>query len=205
LEARARVAVAKERFDLAQGNLNSLFQGEYSLEVQAAEALVAQAEAGLLQTKAQITLAETSLLSSVIAVQQAEAALELIDLQLTKLQVRSPISGVVLTSIIKPGEIIPAGLTAISIGDLTELSVTVYLAEDKYGQINLGDIAELTVDSYPEDVFEAVVIRIADQAEYTPRNVQTQEERQNTVYAVKLSVKNPTGKLKPGMPADVDF
>jgi len=205
LEARARVAVAKERFDLAQGNLNSLFQGEYSLEVQAAEALVAQAEAGLLQTKAQITLAETSLLSSVIAVQQAEAALELIDLQLAKLQVRSPISGVVLTSIIKPGEIIPAGLTAISIGDLTELSVTVYLAEDKYGQINLGDIAELTVDSYPEDVFEAVVIRIADQAEYTPRNVQTQEERQNTVYAVKLSVKNPTGKLKPGMPADVDF
>jgi len=60
--------------------------------------------------------------------------------------------------------------------------------------------------SYPDDVFEAsVVIRIADQAEYTPRNVQTQEERQNTVYAVKLSVKNPAGKLKPGMPADVDF
>ncbi len=205
LEARARVSVAKERYDLAQSSLNSLFQGEYSLEVQAAESLVTQAEAGLLQTRAQIILAETSLQSSTIAVGQAEAALELIELQLEKLQIRSPISGVVLTSIIKPGEIIATGLTAISIGNLTELSVTVYLAEDKYGQVNLGDIAKLTVDSYPEYVFEAVVVRIADQAEYTPRNVQTQEERQNTVYAVKLSVKNPARKLKPGMPADVDF
>lgn len=205
LEARARVSVAKERYDLAQSSLNNLFQGEYSLEVQAAEALVAQAEAGLLQTKAQIILAETNLQSSAIAVQQALASLELIELQLEKLQVRSPFSGVILTSIIKPGEIIPAGLTVISIGDLTELSVTVYLAEDKYGKINFGDIAKLTVDSYPEEVFEAVVVRIADQAEYTPRNVQTQEERQNTVYAIKLSVKNPDGKLKPGMPADVAF
>jgi multidrug resistance efflux pump len=205
LEARARVSVAKERYDLAQNSLNNLFQGEYSLEVQAAKALVAQAEAGLLQTRAQVALAETSLLGAATAVQQAETALDLVDLQLEKLQVHSPISGVVLTSIIKPGEIIAAGLTAVSVGDLTELSVTVYLPEDKYGQVNLGDIAKLSIDSYPEDIFEAVVVRIADQAEYTPRNVQTQEERQNTVYAVKLSVKNPTGKLKPGMPADVEF
>jgi len=156
LEARARVAVARERYDIAQGNLNSLLQGEYSLEVKAAEAQVAQAEAGLLQARAQIILAETRLESSSITVQQSAAALELIELQLGRLQVRLPISGVVLTSIIKPGEIIPAGLTAISIGDLTELSVTVYLAEDRYGQINLGDTAKLTIDSYPEDVFEAV-------------------------------------------------
>ena len=205
LEARARVSVARERYDLSQGVLNDLFQGEYSLEVQAAIAMVAQAEAGILQSKAQVTLAETSLQSAAIAVEQAESALELIELQADKLQVRSPISGVVLTSIIRQGEIVTAGLTVISVGNLTELTVTVYLPEDKYGQVHLGDIAQLTIDSYPEDVFEAVVTRIADQAEYTPRNVQTQEERQNTVYAVALSVANPTGKLKPGMPADVEF
>ena len=205
LGVRARVSVAKERYAIARSSLNNLFQGEYSLDVRAAETLVAQAEAGLMQAKAQVALTETSLQSAIIAVKQAEAALGLIELQLEKLQVHSPISGTVLSSNIKPGEIIAAGLTAISVGDLSELSVTVYLPENRYGHVNLGDIAKLTIDSYPEDFFEAVVVRIADQAEYTPRNVQTQEERQNTVYAIKLSVKNPTGKLKPGMPADVEF
>ncbi len=79
------------------------------------------------------------------------------------------------------------------------------MPENRSGQVFLRETAELRIDSYPDEVFEAVVIRISDQAEYTPRNVQTQEERQNTVYAVKLSVKNTGGKLKPGMPADVTF
>ena len=86
-----------------------------------------------------------------------------------------------------------------------KLSVTVYLPENRYGQISLGDKAILSVDSFPDDEFQASVVRIADQAEYTPRNVQTQEERQNTVYAIELSLDNPSGKLKPGMPADVIF
>jgi HlyD family secretion protein len=205
LEARARVSVAKERYDIAQDNLNANFQGEYSLEVQAAQAVVNQAKAGILGARAQITLAETNLQGAAINVQQAKAALELVKLQLGKLSIYSPISGVVLTRTIKPGEIIGAGFTAISIGNLEDLSVTVYLPENRYGQVDLGDLADLSIDSYPDNVFEAVVIRIADQAEYTPRNVQTQEERQNTVYAVKLSVRNPSGKLKPGMPADVKF
>jgi len=61
------------------------------------------------------------------------------------------------------------------------------------------------VDSYPQEAFTATVIRVADQAEFTPRNVQTVEGRRTTVYALKLSVPNPEGKLKPGMPADVTF
>ncbi len=119
--------------------------------------------------------------------------------------VYSPISGVVLTRTIEPGEVIQAGLTTLVVGELDQLTVTVYLSEDRYGQVNLGDAAELSIDSFPDILFNAEVTRISDQAEYTPRNVQTQEERQNTVYAVKLSVPNPDGKLKPGMPADVVF
>jgi HlyD family secretion protein len=61
------------------------------------------------------------------------------------------------------------------------------------------------VDSFPGQTFEAAVVHIADQAEYTPRNVQTAEGRRTTVFAVKLAVENPDGKLKPGMPADVSF
>jgi multidrug resistance efflux pump len=85
------------------------------------------------------------------------------------------------------------------------MTITVYLAENQYGQISVGDGASVEVDSFPGDSFEAEVVRIADEAEYTPRNVQTEEERQTTVYAVELRVDDPDGKLKPGMPADVVF
>ena len=91
------------------------------------------------------------------------------------------------------------------IAKLDTLKVTVYISEDRYGEVRLGDTATLNVDSFPGETFTATVTRIADQAEYTPRNVQTKEERQTTVYAVELSVENPDGKLKPGMPVDVTF
>jgi multidrug efflux pump subunit AcrA (membrane-fusion protein) len=85
------------------------------------------------------------------------------------------------------------------------MTVTVYVSETQYGKINLGDSAKLSVDSFPQRIFNATVTRIANQAEYTPRNVQTQEERQITVYAIELSVDDPDGRLKPGMPSDVVF
>jgi len=205
LEARARVIVAKERYDIALDQQFLLYTGEYSLSIQAAETMVAQARSGIVQAKSQVTLAEVNLRIAATSVAQAEAALDLINIQLEKLMVYSPISGVVLTRTIEPGEVIQAGITALVVGELDQLTVTVYLSEDRYGQVNLGDAAELSIDSFPGILFIAEVTRISDQAEYTPRNVQTQEERQNTVYAVNLSVPNPDGKLKPGMPADVVF
>lgn len=205
LEARGRVSVARERYDLASDYLADQYSGMYSFDVRAAEALVAQAEAGLRQADAQIIQAENGLTSADAAVKGAKSALDLIHLQLEKTRITTPISGVVLSQAVKAGEMIGAGYTALTVGDISALTVTVYLPEDRYGQINLGDLAELSIDSYPDEVFEAEVIYISDQAEYTPRNVQTQEERQNTVYAVKLSVQNPQGTLKPGMPADVTF
>jgi multidrug resistance efflux pump len=92
-----------------------------------------------------------------------------------------------------------------TIAVLDKLTITVYIPEDKYGQIKLGDRAKLSVDSFPDETFEAMVIRIANRAEYTPRNVQTKEDRQTTVYAIELAVSDNEGKLKPGMPTDVVF
>ena len=88
---------------------------------------------------------------------------------------------------------------------MSKLTITVYLSEDRYGEVNVGDEVTFTADSFPNQTFNAVVTRIADQAEFTPRNVQTKEERQTTVYAIELEVDNPDGKLKPGMPVDVTF
>ncbi|RLE05161.1 MAG: hypothetical protein DRJ13_02500, partial [Bacteroidetes bacterium] len=144
LEARARVSVAKEFMDLARDYLYQQYTGEYSLDVQAAEASVSQAEAGVYLAQAQITQSENNRISAETAVKQAEAALALVDLQLEKMKIYSPITGVILTSIIDPGEILAAGYSAFIVGDLSHLTVTVYLPEDKYGQIKLGDTAQLT-------------------------------------------------------------
>ena len=139
------------------------------------------------------------------AVKEAEAQLALLDLQMEKLTLHAPVDGVVLTRSIQPGEVIQTGMTVMTLAKLDRLKITVYIPEDRYGEVKLGDSASLSVDSFPGETFSASVTRIADQAEYTPRNVQTKEERQTTVYAVELSVENPDGKLKPGMPVDVTF
>ena len=106
---------------------------------------------------------------------------------------------------VEPGEVANAGATLMVMGPLADLQVTVYVPENLYGQITLGQTARLTVDSYPGRTFAAKVLQIANQAEYTPRNTQTVQGRSDTVFAVKLDVANPDLALKPGMPADVSF
>jgi HlyD family secretion protein len=112
---------------------------------------------------------------------------------------------VVLTRNIEPGEFVQPGATAFVLGKLSDLTITVYIPEDRYGEIHLGQEATVTVDSFPGVTFTATVIQIANTAEFTPRNVQTVEGRSSTVFAIKLSVDNADGKLKIGMPADVVF
>jgi multidrug resistance efflux pump len=138
-------------------------------------------------------------------IRAAEANLTILQVQMDKTILKAPLTGVVMTRNIEPGEVLIPGAVAFTIGELDRLHVTVYIPEDSYGQIKLGDSATVTVDSFPGEVFSATVLRIADRAEFTPRNVQTEEDRRTTVYAVELAVVDTEGKLKPGMPADVDF
>ncbi|HWQ45950.1 MAG TPA: efflux RND transporter periplasmic adaptor subunit [Longilinea sp.] len=138
-------------------------------------------------------------------VDAAQAALDILDIQIGKLTITAPIDGVVLERAIEPGEIAAAGSTVILLGDLSSLTLTVYVPEDQYGIIALGDTFSVSVDSYPDVTFQATVTRVADQAEFTPRNVQTTQSRMSTVYAIELSVDDPQGMLRPGMPADVNF
>lgn len=191
LEARARVYVAQERYDSAMDTMRAFQTGEDSPEVALAAQAVEQARANLEATQT--------------SVKQVQAQLSQVETQMEKLVVHAPQDGVILVRSVQPGEVAQAGMTAMTIAKLDKLTVTVYLPEDRYGEVSLGDTASLSVDSFPNETFTATVTRIADQAEYTPRNVQTKEERQTTVYAVELSVENPEGKLKPGMPVDVTF
>ena len=191
LEARARLAVARARYDAAIDWLNALQTGENSLQVMAARNALAQAETAISQAEAGLA--------------QAQAALNTIDIQIAKVTVTSPLDGILLTRNLEVGEAVSPGSTLMTIGQLDEVELVVYIPEDRYGEINLGEKVEVRVDSFPGETFNGTVEYISDQAEFTPRNVQTIEGRRATVYAVKLLVPNPDLKLKPGMPADVTF
>ncbi len=191
LEARARLAAAQARYDLAQLQYDSLLTGEFSLAVRAARAGLEGAQAMQSQAQAAVTLAETEY--------------AVLELQLEKLVVSAPSAGLVLTRSIEPGEVLQPGAGAITLSLIDDLRITVFIPEDRYGEVSLGAAVEITVDSFPDEVFSGSVLRIADRAEFTPRNVQTEEGRRSTVFAVEISVSDPGGMLKPGMPADVKF
>jgi HlyD family secretion protein len=190
-QARAAAAAAEARWLQAVDDLNRLRTGDETFDSKLAQARRDQAAAARDQSQAALRLAEADLAS--------------LEVQLTKLTLSSPASGVVLARSIEPGEVLQSGAPALTIGVADSLTITVYLPEDRYGELALGDPADVTVDALPGTVFRAVVVRIADRAEYTPRNVQTDEGRRTTVFAVRLSVEDPSGQLKPGMPADVTF
>jgi len=153
------------------------------------------AKAQLNHAKAQLGLAQA----------QAKADITVIDLQLADLVIRSPVKGTVLSRSIEPGEVLVAGGSALTLANLEQLTITVYISEDQYGTISLEQKARVTVDSFPDIAFEAFVDQIADTAEFTPRNVQTEEGRRTMVFAIELRVNDPKGLLKPGMPGDVVF
>lgn len=119
--------------------------------------------------------------------------------------VHSPLGGLVLYRHVEPGEIASAGAPLVTVIDPEDLQLTVYVPEDRYGRIQMGQVLPVTVDSFSGETFEGTVTHIADKAEFTPRNVQTTDNRKTTVFAVRLDLQPSGGKLKPGMPADVHF
>ena len=191
LEARARVSVSQLALDNAHTTLLSLQTGDQAPQVKAAhaavlaaESLVSQAEAGLAQARQAFNLAE---------------------LQLARAVVKAPLDGILLYRNLEVGELAVAGGTVMQIAQVDTLDLIVYLPEDQYGRVNLGDTVLLQVDSHPEQKFSGEIIHISDEAEFTPRNVQTEQGRKATVYAVRIRVLNPDRLLKPGMPADATF
>lgn len=191
LEVRAQVAVARSRLDKAIDQVSFLLSGEESLIVTAANSAIELAVSAVAQAEAGLG--------------QAEAALNVLEVQLGMAEIDTPVDGIILARSLEKGEIVAPGSTVFVVGLLDEVTLTVYIPEDQYGRIRIGQEVEVTVDSYPAQIFSGVVQRIADEAEFTPRNVQTVEGRLTTVYAVDISVPNAYHELKPGMPADVVF
>lgn len=172
-----------------------------------AEAQVNVAEKQLALVHAREDLPQSTVLSEDIDVVEAQIdlakrAVDLVDAQIAKLTITAPTDGIVLMRSIHPGEIASPGLALLTLANLETLELVVYIPETQLGRVSVGLAASVSVDAFPGDVFEGTVTAIGREAEFTPRNVQTQQDRVNLVFAVTIRIENPEGKLKPGMPAD---
>jgi multidrug resistance efflux pump len=176
-------------------------------QVNAAKAAYQQAEAAVQVAKANLIAAQAGPTQEDIAIAQAqvaeaEAGLAAVQVQLDKLTLTAPRAGLINHRAVNVGELAAPGTALLELSDLETVDLTVYIPETQIGQVKVGQPAQVFVDAYPGETFEGRVTFIAHQAEFTPRNVQTQEERVNLVFGVKITLDNPDHRLKPGMPAD---
>lgn len=172
-------------------------------QYQMAVAGVAVAIAELDELRAGPTAEEIAMAEALIA--QAEAAVAALQTQVAKMTLESPIDGIVTSRSAHSGEAALAGATLLTVANLDEVKLTVYIPENELGRVYLGQEVEVQVDSFPGQVFTGTVSYISQQAEFTPKNVQTEEERVNMVFAIRVRLPNPNHALKPGMPADAMF
>lgn len=173
-------------------------QARAAYQTALAEGEVAKARLALLEAgprAEQIALAR-------VQVQQAEANLDALQVQREKSTLAAPRAGWVVERVAHEGEMAVPGAPLLTLADLTQVSLTVYVPEPDIDLVSIGQNVKVFVDTFPGEPFIGVITFIADEAEFTPKNVQTKEERVNTVFAVKIILENEDQRLKPGMPAD---
>ncbi len=133
---------------------------------------------------------------------QAQAAADFLRYQIAESTVRAPVAGVVTRRPVEAGETVMPGATVLTITELESVYVMIYVTERDLGRLRLGDTAEVRIDAFPDRAFPGRVTYISPQAEFTPKNVQTKEDRVKLVFGVKVEIDNRDGALKPGLPAD---
>jgi HlyD family secretion protein len=199
--AEAAVRAARERLSLLEegSRVEDIRMAQAERDRAAAALEAAQAGAANVDIRQQeVRVAEA-------AVGEARANVERLRTQVAELQVFAPLDATVLTKAAEPGEVITANKPILLLGDLDHPWIKVYVSETALGKIRLGAVTRIFVDSFPGQAFQGTVTWISDQAEFTPKNIQTAEERVNLVYAVKVTIQNAQRRLKVGMPADAEL
>ncbi|ODA39764.1 efflux RND transporter periplasmic adaptor subunit [Desulfosporosinus sp. BG] len=189
-------AISKQILDAQQNKCDTL-KAQYAgaqANVKAAQASLDQAQAGNTQPTIQAQKAAVD-----ITAQSVKAA----EMSISKLTIKSPASGQVLYKHVESGQVVNPGTSLVTILDTNDLWIKIYIPEAKLNQAKVGGTAFIAVDSYPDKKFKGQIQYVSDQAEFTPKNVQTKEERTTTVYAVKISISEGKDQIKAGMPADV--
>jgi HlyD family secretion protein len=192
----------------AEQRLELLREGSREEDISMAEAAVARAEAGveLAQTGTlEIKKTEKSLKALQAEVERAEAGIAVIESQLKDTELHSPITGVVLTKPAEVGEVAMAGGTVAVIADLERPWIRGFIQQSDLGRVKIGNRVRVNTDSFPEKDYFGRVSFIASDAEFTPKQIQTQEERVKLVYRVKIEIANENQELKLNMPVDAEI
>lgn len=140
--------------------------------------------------------------SSKANLKRNQVGLEIIQKNIEDCTVKSPLSGIVTKKFVEIGEYVTPGSSLLKLSDLSIVNLYIYVNETDLGKIKLGQKAEVKTDSYKDKVYGGEVIFISPEAEFTPKNIQTPEERTKLVFKVKIQISNPDSELKSGMPAD---
>jgi HlyD family secretion protein len=199
--AEAAVRAARERVSLVE-------EGARAEDIRIARAERDRAAAALEAARAgaaAVDIRQQEVRVAEAAVREARANVERLETQVAELRVLAPLDATVLTKAAEPGEVVAANKPIVLLGDLDRPWIKVYVPETALGRIRLGAPARVFVDSFPGRPFQGTVTWIADQAEFTPKNIQTAEERVNLVYAVKIAIQDAQRRLKAGMPADAEL
>ncbi len=163
----------------------------------------AQQSAGAEALKKTRTLARPEEIQAAEArLAQAVGAVDLLKKTISDCTIMAPAGGIVTHKAVEPGELVTPGATIVTLAELDSVYVMIYVTENELGRIRLGGPAEITIDSFSDKVFEGRITYISPQAEFTPKNVQTKQDRVKLVFGVKVEIENREGLLKPGLPAD---
>jgi membrane fusion protein YbhG len=196
--ATAAVRATRERLAILE-------EGSRSEDIRAAQAERDRAAAALEAARANaatLDLRQQDVHVAEAAVRESQANVRRLESQVDELKVFAPLDATVLTKAVEAGEVVAAGKPLVLLGDLDHPWIKIYVTETELGRVKLGAPAHILVDSFPGQTFRGTVSWISDQAEFTPKNIQTKEERVNLVYAVKIMIQGAQRKLKAGMPAD---
>jgi HlyD family secretion protein len=199
--AQAMAKSAKEREALVLAGPRAEQIAAQAAQVERARAALKTAEANTLELKRR----EQELTTRRAEIERSRASVTLIDTQLSDTIAVSPVDGVVLVKSADPGEILASGTTVVTVGDIDHPWLRGYINEADLGKVKLGSAVKVTSDSYPGKTYNGRVSFISSQAEFTPKQIQTQQERVKLVYRIKIDVKNPNRELKSNMPVDAEI
>ncbi len=217
--ARADAAVAASRFTFEDARKNDqryeqLFQKGVAsakerdwikLNYDTAAARLTEAEAYLKAARSnlkKIDAARQDVAAARSQVQAAGAALEQADIQRQYGRLKAPISGVITSRNVEPGEVVSPGREVLTLSDLARVDLKIFVDETAIGKVKPGQKADVRIDTYPDKVYTGHVAFVSPEGEFTPKIIQTKKERVKLVYLVKVSIPNPDYELKSGMPAD---
>ncbi len=150
-------------------------------------------------------LRKEELVTAISRRDQAKAQADFARTRVEECTITAPSSGIITLKTVEPGEIVMTGSRLVQITNLEKVSLMVYLNETSVGRVSLNQDAEVRIDGQPDRTFAGTIVYISPEAEFTPKNIQTKEERTKLVFAVKIEVQNPDGMLKPGLPADASI